>query len=115
MVSFTAAATFLLALAGADASLRNQRRRLSFEVCFGVASPTVVDPIARDAGCDVAPHNFSMGPSWLASWHLAAHLTETTWLEVPWLPAGQTFPGPVPMPGVEAGTVAAPTGPGLSG
>ena len=54
-------------------------------------------PIARDADCGVAPHNFSMGPSWLASWHLAAHLLETTWLEVPWLPEGQRFPGSTPM------------------
>ena len=81
----------------------------------GLTEARGVGAIARDAGCGVAPHNFSMGPSWLASWHLAAHLRETTWLEVPWLPAGQAFPGSTPMPVVEHGTVAAPTGPGLAG
>ncbi len=81
----------------------------------GLTEARAVGPIARDAGCGVAPHNFSMGPSWLASWHLAAHLPETTWLEVPWLPAGATFPGATPMPVVEGGTVHAPTGVGLTG
>lgn len=79
----------------------------------GLTEARRLGPVAQHAGCGIAPHNFSMGPSWLASWHLAAHLPQTTWLEVPWLPAGQAFPGSTPMPVVDDGTVAAPTGPGL--
>ena len=106
----SAAGLAALAATGAVATLQPEVAKIG-----GLTDARGLATIAQDAGCAIAPHNFSMGPSWLASWHLAAHLTETTWLEVPWLPAGQTFPGPVPMPGVEAGTVAAPTGPGLSG
>lgn len=79
----------------------------------GLTEARGVGAVARATGCRVAPHNFSMGPSWFASWHLAAHLAEAAWLEVPWLPEGQTFPaGVAPLP-VADGTVAAPNGLGL--
>ena len=97
-----------LAASGAVGTLQPEVAKMG-----GLTETRAVGAIARDAGCGVAPHNFSMGPSWLASWHLAAHVAETTWLEVPWLPEGQTFPGRTPMPVVENGTVAAPTAPGL--
>lgn len=79
----------------------------------GLTETRHVGAVARRTGCQVAPHNFSMGPSWFASWHLAAHLPEATWLEMPWLPEGQGFPFGLAAPPVVDGTVAAPAGVGL--
>lgn len=79
----------------------------------GLTETRHIGAVARRTGCRVAPHNFSMGPSWFASWHLAAHLAEASWLEMPWLPEGQDFPAAIAPPPVTDGNLPVPSGVGL--
>ena len=61
----------------------------------------------------MCPHNYSMGPSFLANVHWGVTARPTRWIEVPWLPEGQTFPCGVPMPALADGCVRPVEAPGL--
>lgn len=60
----------------------------------------------------LAPHNFRLGPSLLASIHWGFASAQTRWLEVPFIPESMHFPSGVQLPELQNGCVAAPTAPG---
>ena len=55
-----------------------------------------------------------LGPSLAANVAWAMVAPSVDWIEVPYLPAGQRFPGPWTQPALVDGAVPYPTGPGLS-
>ena len=61
----------------------------------------------------LSPHNFRLGPSFLASIHWAFTSPASRWIEVPWVPADSGFSHPTEIPPVVNGSIAAPTGPGF--
>ena len=79
----------------------------------GLTEARRIGAAISSSGLPLAPHNFSLGPSLHASWHWAAAQPATRWLEIPWLPAGQGFPGLGDLPVVDGGTIGLPPGPGL--
>jgi len=81
---------------------------------FGGLTPArAVGALAARNGVAMCPHNYSMGPSFLANVHWAVTASASSWIEVPWLPAGQSFPCGLPMPVLVDGCVSAPSVPGL--
>lgn len=81
---------------------------------FGGLTPArAIGDLVAHAGLPMCPHNYSMGPSFLANVHWAFTAPATQWLEVPWLPEGQSFPCGLPMPVLVDGDVLPPTGRGL--
>ncbi len=81
---------------------------------FGGLTPArQIGELITSADLGLSPHNYSMGPSWLASWHWACTEPSTAWLEVPWLSEGAGFPLNMAMPTTSDGTVAAPIAAGL--
>jgi L-alanine-DL-glutamate epimerase-like enolase superfamily enzyme len=84
-------------------------------VKFGGLTPArAVGDLAEQAGLALCPHNYSLGPSFVANVHWAVTARPTRWLEVPWLPAGQSFPSGLDVPSLIDGCIAAPTLAGLS-
>lgn len=82
---------------------------------FGGLTPAgAVGALISTAGLECCPHNYSLGPSWLAGWHWAFTEPSVTWLEVPWLPLGEVFPFPLALPSITDGCVGPPTRPGLA-
>ena len=61
----------------------------------------------------LAPHNFRLGPSLLASVHWGFASPQTRWLEVPFIPPTMQFPAGVELPALVDGQVASPTKPGI--
>lgn len=81
---------------------------------FGGLTPARwVAELATAAALPMYPHNYSMGPSFLANVHWAMTTPIAKWLEMPWLPEGQAFPCGLAMPDLVDGCVLPPTGPGL--
>lgn len=80
---------------------------------FGGLTPSgEIADLAAHHSVPLSPHNFSMGPSFLANWHWAMTEPGAAWLEVPWVPDG-AFPCGLELPSIDAGTIGVPTGPGL--
>ncbi|MDH3293166.1 MAG: mandelate racemase/muconate lactonizing enzyme family protein [Acidimicrobiia bacterium] len=83
--------------------------------CGGLTPMPAIDRLALDFGAELALHNFSLGPSLGANIHAAMTLDRARWIEVPFLPEGQAFPGPWVLPALDtAGRIPYPTGPGLA-
>ena len=61
----------------------------------------------------MCPHNFSLGPSLGANIHWAMTAAATRWIEVPFLPEDQTFPGTWHLPTLTDGCVGFPDVDGL--
>ena len=82
---------------------------------FGGLTPAraIGEQIYR-VGLQCYPHNYSLGPSWLASWQWASTEPAATWLEVSFLAEGTDFPLEMAMPTISNGAVDAPSGPGLA-
>ena len=81
--------------------------------CGGLTPARAIGDVAARAGLTMAPHNYSMGPSFLANVHWAMTSPAIRWVEVPWLPEGQAFPCGLPMPTLVDGSIRAPSQPGL--
>jgi L-alanine-DL-glutamate epimerase-like enolase superfamily enzyme len=82
---------------------------------FGGLTPArAVGALVAHAGLVLAPHNYSLGPSFVANVHWAATAPAARWLEVPWLPEGQSFPSGLGVPRLVDGCVPVPSAPGLS-
>jgi D-galactarolactone cycloisomerase len=82
--------------------------------CGGLTPATAIASLARRHGVELSPHNFSLGPSFLANVHWAITVEAATWVELPWLPEGQTFPSGMTVPPLEDGRVTCSKAPGLS-
>jgi L-alanine-DL-glutamate epimerase-like enolase superfamily enzyme len=81
---------------------------------FGGLTPARgIGELAAGAGLAMYPHNYSCGPSLLANIHWAFTAPAARWLEIPWLPEGQSFPCGLALPELHDGCVLAPVGPGL--
>ena len=81
---------------------------------FGGLTPARwVAELAAVAQIPLYPHNYSMGPSFLANVHWAMTTPGAPWLELPWLPVGQSFPCGLAMPELVDGCILPPVGPGL--
>lgn len=81
---------------------------------FGGLTPARgIADLCHTARLPMYPHNYSLGPSLLANIHWAFTAPAARWLEVPWLPAGGSFPCGIPMPEFVDGCVLAPTATGL--
>lgn len=80
----------------------------------GLTAGRTIADLAASYGISVCPHNFSLGPSLWANIHWGFTIPGVTWLEVPWLPEGGTFPTDYPMPAIIDGAIMPPTKPGLS-
>ena len=61
----------------------------------------------------LAPHNFRLGPSLLASIHWGFTSPQTTWFEVPFVRGDAAFPAQVSRPALEDGCVTVPKEPGF--
>ena len=80
----------------------------------GLTSARRIAALAERHNVALCPHNFRLGPSFLASLHWAFTSPASRWLEVPWLPEGHAFSHPTTLPSLVDGMIAAPTGPGLA-
>jgi L-alanine-DL-glutamate epimerase-like enolase superfamily enzyme len=81
--------------------------------CGGLTPSVVIAELARVHDVAVSPHNFSLGPSLGANIHLAMVSPTARWIEVPFLPAGATFPANWPTPTLGEGMIPYPGAPGL--
>lgn len=118
----SAAATMVVAAGENEFSAEGFERLLSTEA-VGMVQPEIakfggltpageIAELAAHHSVPLSPHNFSMGPSFLASWHWAMTEPGAAWLEVPWLPDG-AFPCGLELPSIDTGTIGVPSGPGL--
>ena len=82
--------------------------------CGGLSVAADIGHLARQSGAELCPHNFSLGPSLGANIHWAMTEKASTWLEVPFLPEGQCFPGDHTMPTLVDGAIPYPDVPGLA-
>jgi len=81
---------------------------------FGGLTPARrIGELAARAGVPMCPHNYSMGPSFIANVHWGTTAHATRWIEVPWLPEGQSFPCGLAMPVLSDGCVGPIDAPGL--
>jgi D-galactarolactone cycloisomerase len=81
--------------------------------CGGLTPTGAIAGLAEQHGIPICPHNFSLGPSFLANVHWAFATGGVQWIELPWLPEGQAFPSGMEPPTLVDGCVLKPTSPGL--
>ncbi len=81
--------------------------------CGGLSSARAIAHLAEAAGAWLCPHNFSLGPSLGANIHWAMTAKAARWIEVPFLPEGQHFPGRWRTPTLVDGCIPYPDAPGL--
>jgi D-galactarolactone cycloisomerase len=81
--------------------------------CGGLTTAAAVAALAEEANVWLCPHNFSLGPSLGANIHWAMTAAATRWIEVPFLPEEQTFPGTWRLPTLTDGCVGFPDVDGL--
>lgn len=79
----------------------------------GLTAARRISTLAELYNVALCPHNFRLGPSLYASVHWAFTSPASRWLEIPWVPAGQAFPFPAPLPPMRYGLVQPLGGPGL--
>jgi D-galactarolactone cycloisomerase len=81
--------------------------------CGGLTPAAAVADLAEEADIWLCPHNYSLGPSLGANIHWAMSATASRWIEVPFLPKDQTFPGRWNLPTLTDGCVRFPDVEGL--
>ncbi len=82
--------------------------------CGGLTPSLIIAERATANRLDLCPHNFSLGPSLGANIHLAMVAATARWVEVPFLPDGQRFPGDWRLPTLINGMIPYPSNPGLA-
>ena len=82
--------------------------------CGGLTPAAAIDRLADEADIWLCPHNFSLGPSLGANIHWAMTASAARWIEVPFLPEGEAFPGPWRLPTLVDGCVPYPNCAGLA-
>lgn len=81
--------------------------------CGGLSVAADLSGLASEHDVWLCPHNFSLGPSLGANIHWAMTARSATWIEVPFLPEGQSFAGSWLTPTLVDGRIPYPTRPGL--
>ena len=79
----------------------------------GLTAARRISTLAELYNVALCPHNFRLGPSLYASIHWAFTSPASKWLEMPWVPPGQAFSFPAPLPPMRGGFVLPINGPGL--
>ena len=79
----------------------------------GLTAARRISTLAELHNVALCPHNFRLGPSLYASIQWAFTSPASRWVEMPWVPAGQAFSFPAPLPPMRDGLVLPLEGPGL--
>lgn len=81
--------------------------------CGGLTPAPAIAALAAAHDVPICPHNYSLGPSFLANVHWAFATSGVQWLELPWLPRGESFPSGMSPPMLVDGCLQRPRSPGL--
>ncbi len=79
----------------------------------GLTAARRLSTLAELEEIDLHPRNASIGPSLFANMQWGFASRQTTWLEIPWLPEGQSFPTGLGVPPLVDGQATLPPGAGL--
>lgn len=79
----------------------------------GLTAARRVGTLAELYNVALCPHNFRLGPALYASVQWAFTSPASRWLEIPWVPTGQAFSFPAPLPPMRDGLVLPLDGAGL--
>ena len=79
----------------------------------GLTAARRIGTLAELYNVALCPHNFRLGPALYASVQWAFTSPASRWLEIPWVPVGQAFSFPAPLPPMRDGMVLPLDGPGL--